>query len=75
MGLKNSNLIDEINNFDAFTDIVFNPKKSINTQARSVAIAKTLYNRNQFSDIRMNEFQAFFNNSQNEKESQLSLLF
>ena len=61
IGLRNSNVIDEINKYDAFTDIVFNPKKSINTQARSVAIAKTLYHRNQFLDIKINEFESYFN--------------
>ena len=31
-------LADEILNYDAFTDIEFNPKKSINCQAESAAI-------------------------------------
>jgi len=32
------NIIDELMQFDAFTDIEFNPKKSINCQARTCAI-------------------------------------
>ena len=36
----NQNLINNIIQFDAFTDIEFNPAKSINCQARSVALHK-----------------------------------
>ena len=35
---SNSNLAEEILNFDAFTDIEFNPKKSLNCQAKAAAI-------------------------------------
>jgi len=34
----NSNLAEEILNYDAFTDIEFNPKKSVNCQAAAAAI-------------------------------------
>lgn len=35
-----------INNYYLFTDLFFNPNKSINTQARAIAIFKTLYDSN-----------------------------
>ena len=35
---QNSHLIDELTNYNGFTDIEFNPKKSFNCQARSVAV-------------------------------------
>ncbi len=40
-------LKNKLDMFDAFSDIEFNPSKSINTQARSVAIIKTLILRGQ----------------------------
>ena len=39
---KNESLCEQIMQFDTFTDIEFNPKKSINCQARTVAIFVTL---------------------------------
>lgn len=39
-------LINEVIQYDAFTDIEFNPKKSINCQAESVAIFVSLYRQN-----------------------------
>ena len=42
---KNLHAIEELDNFDAFTDIEFNPKKSINCQAYSVALFKSLQGR------------------------------
>lgn len=36
-------IIDEIIKFDAFTDIEFNPKKSLNCQARTCAILVSLF--------------------------------
>ncbi len=45
-----SYLEDKLDVFDAFSDIEFNPAKSINTQARSIAIIKTLILRNQMQD-------------------------
>lgn len=38
----NKNICEKLLNFDTFTDIEFNPQKSFNCQARSVAIAVTL---------------------------------
>ena len=42
----NENLIKKIVQYDTFTDIEFNPKKSFNCQARSVAIFVSLYREN-----------------------------
>lgn len=39
---KNKDICEKLLEFDVFTDIEFNPKKSFNCQARSVAIAVTL---------------------------------
>ncbi len=40
--LENNHLLDDILKYDAFTDIEFNPEKSINCQAYSVALFKAL---------------------------------
>lgn len=57
----NKSLIDELMNYSAFTDIEFNPDKSINCQAKAVAlfvslnkkglIEKALKSQNDFLDI------------------------
>ena len=39
--LQNKNISDQILNYDAFTDIKFNPKKSYNCQAYSAALYKS----------------------------------
>lgn len=39
---NNEELSEEVKSFDAFTDIEFNPKKSINCQAHSVAVYLSL---------------------------------
>ena len=44
--LKNPDLIKEISKYSAFTDIEFNPKKSFNTQAFSVALFICLQKNN-----------------------------
>jgi hypothetical protein len=44
--LQNENLANNILSFDAFTDIEFNPEKSINCQAHSVALYISLINNN-----------------------------
>lgn len=41
-------LEDNLNRFDAYSDIEFNPSRSINTQARSMAIISSLLGRRQF---------------------------
>ena len=42
---KNHWAVERLDNYDAFTDIEFNPKKSINCQAYSVALFKSLSDR------------------------------
>jgi type I restriction enzyme M protein len=49
--MNNSSLIDDITQFDAFTDIEFNPAKSINCQARSVALFVSLHKLNLLDKI------------------------
>ena len=41
--IKNPNLASEITDIDGFTDIEFNPEKSINCQARSAALYCSLF--------------------------------
>ena len=48
---SNENLISEIIKYDAFTDIEFNPKKSINCQASSVALFVSLYKDNMLETV------------------------
>ena len=43
---QNPRLSEAIINYDGFTDIEFNPKKSINCQARSAALYVSLFKRN-----------------------------
>lgn len=43
-------LCEELTQFDTFTDIEFNPKKSFNCQARAVAVFVTLYKRDLVSE-------------------------
>jgi hypothetical protein len=43
--LKHSNLINNLIDYSGFTDIEFNPKKSINCQARSCALVTSLIER------------------------------
>lgn len=42
---QNKNLVKEILKYDAFTDIEFNPNKSVNCQARSAALLVSLAKR------------------------------
>lgn len=65
--LQNKKLTQEIIKYDIFTDIEFNPQKSLNCQARSVAIFVSLYkkglleqylnNKNLFETIYSNKIQ------------------
>ena len=43
---RNEELVDEVKGYDAFTDIEFNPERSINCQAYSLALFKALQGRN-----------------------------
>ena len=42
---QNKNLSDQVMSFNGFSDIAFNPKKSINCQARSAALYAALCNK------------------------------
>lgn len=48
---KNEGAVTNLSLFDAFTDIEFNPAKSINCQAYSVALYKSLQHRGLITDI------------------------
>lgn len=48
---KNKGLANQIEQYDAFTDIEFNPKKSINCQAYSVALYSALVMRDLIDDV------------------------
>lgn len=47
---------DKLLKYQAFTDIEFNPKKSINCQAQSVALFCSLYRRNMLDKVKSQEF-------------------
>lgn len=47
---KNYQFVERLDNYDAFTDIEFNPQKSINCQAYSVALFKSLNSRRLIND-------------------------
>ena len=51
----NTNLAEEILNYDAFTDIEFNPKKSINCQAKAAAIFVGLLRADLINEALSNE--------------------
>ena len=51
----NTDLADELVNYDAFTDIEFNPKKSVNCQAQSAAIFVGLSRAGLISDALSSE--------------------
>lgn len=57
----NQNYWKELNNYNIFTDIEFNPNKQRNTQARAAAIWNTLY-RNNMAEIVKNreEFKKYY---------------
>lgn len=56
---KNEGLSDELVGYDAFTDIEFNPKKSINCQAYSVALFRALTMRSIIGDV-LNDRETYF---------------
>ena len=51
-------IYEKILNYTAFTDIEFNPKKSINCQARSCALYVSLF-KNELLDIALESEEAF----------------
>lgn len=73
LALKESPLLEELINYSAFTDIAFNPQKSINSQARSIAIIVTLYKLSKLKTIEFNEFVSYFSTLGSQKNSQLQL--
>lgn len=56
--VQNNDLTDEIMSYDAFTDIAFNPKKSINCQAGAVALYASLRKNGRLSNS-INSKEAF----------------
>ncbi|EOT2069407.1 TPA: DarT1-associated NADAR antitoxin family protein [Proteus mirabilis] len=48
---QNKKLAEYLLNFDGFTDIEFNPAKSINCQARAAALYVSLVKRNKLKDV------------------------
>ncbi len=74
---SHQDLIKQLSEYDAFTDIEFNPKKSLNCQARTVAILRGLMKANML-DIAMESPKAYldivYHTSAEEQEpKQLSL--
>lgn len=57
--LENKELVDGLLTYDAFTDIVFNPEKSLNCQAKAAAEFVSLYRLNKINDIK--DFDLFIN--------------
>ena len=52
---------EKLNKYDIFTDIEFNPKKQLNTQARAAAIWNTLYRNNMTKIIEnQEEFKRYY---------------
>ena len=47
---QNEELLTSLSKYDAFTDIAFNPEKSINCQARSAAICVSLVKKGLLAD-------------------------
>lgn len=78
---KNENLAEQLGQYDAFTDIEFNPNKSINCQAYSVALFRALTMRSLISDV-LGDRKAYFdvigerpvNNAIENSQSQARLL-
>lgn len=61
--LQNKDLIRQFVQYDIFSDIEFNPKKSVNTQARAAAIFKTLYDNHSLDIIKsQSEFKRYYKN-------------
>lgn len=56
------NEINQINDYTHFTDIVFNPKKSLSTQARSVALIQLMLNQyNEIPSLSISDFIKYHN--------------
>lgn len=48
---QNKDIVEKIIKYDAFTDIEFNPKKSVNNQARAAALFVSLYRRGMLNTV------------------------
>lgn len=73
---KNKELVSQILKYDAFTDIEFNPDKSINCQAKSAALFVSLSKRNLLEYAMTsieNYFDVILNNNKKNSTEQLSL--
>lgn len=70
---KNKELSSQILEYDAFTDIEFNPDKSINCQARSAALFVSLSKRN-LLEYSMKSIENYFNVIVNNKENKVEQL-
>ena len=57
---QRSDLLNQLLKFNAFTDIAFNPKKSINCQARSAALFVSLFRMGMVEDLIVNR-NSYFN--------------
>jgi len=59
--MQNKDLINELVQYDIFSDIEFNPNKSLNTQARAAAIFKTLYDNHSLGIVKdKEEFKRYY---------------
>ena len=65
-------IIEELVKYDTFTDIEFNPKKSINCQARTCAILVSLY-KNDLLEKALNSKDDFIKIVYKKELQQLSL--
>lgn len=72
---QHEDLKEEIIKYDAFTDIEFNPKKSINCQARSAALYVWLFRNNMADKVLSStkEYKEFFCASTGENDTQLEI--
>ena len=71
---NNTDIIEELTQFDHFTDIEFNPKKSINCQARTCAILVSLV-RLDMLDEAMKSKEDFIKTVYKAKAVQLEMVF
>lgn len=71
--IKEANVIKELSEYDAFTDIEFNPKKSFSCQAKSAALAVSLFKNDEENWLPSKE--SFFKIYQEKAEHQGELLY
>ena len=71
--LQNRRLSEEIMNYNAFTDIEFNHKKSFNCQARAAAIFVALSISNRLPIINTDRFKEAYSHAQKDSFEQLTL--